>query len=106
MTTTSVSFSGDIPGAFRRASRPLADDFAKAGEIILKRNAPVLSGELRDSCYAKVILSPSGDWAVELGATADHAGPVEFGHLKRNGGFQPPNPFIRRSMSQLTRGRR
>ena len=106
MATTQVSFSGDIPGAFRRASRPLADAFAVTGEAILKSNAPVLSGELRDSCYARVVPSFSGDWAVELGATAEHAAPVEFGHLKANGGFQPPNPFIRRSMSQLTRGRR
>jgi hypothetical protein len=106
MTTTRVEFTGDIPGALRRASRPIADSFATQGLVMLQRNCPVDTGELRASCYSNVVERPGQDLSVALGATADHAGPVEFGHLRRDGSFQPPNPFIRRTLSQLTRGRR
>lgn len=101
MTTTNVSFTGDIPGAMRRASRPLANDFAVQGLIMLRRNCPVDTGELRESCYARVVERPGQDLGVELGATAPHAVYVEYG--TRN---MAPRAFIRRTMSQLTRGRR
>jgi hypothetical protein len=104
--STYVSFTGDIPGALRRASEPAAAALAVEGEVILKRNCPVDSGELQESCYARVIKTPGRDLVVALGATADHAAPVEFGHLTRSGTFVPPNPFVRRSLSELTRGKR
>lgn len=106
MAQVDVSFTGDIPGAMRRASEPAATGFAAEGLVILRRNCPVDSGELLESCYATVVKTPGEDLKVALGATAPHAAPVEFGHLTRSGSFVPPNPFIRRSLSQLTRGRR
>lgn len=101
--TVSVSFSGDIPGALRRGSRPIAERYRATGEVILRRNCPVDSGELLASCYAELDETPDG-MRVRLGARADHAAPVEFGHLMPNGQFYPPNPFIRRSLAQLVRG--
>lgn len=106
MATTDVSFSGDIPGALRRASRTAAEALRVRGEALLRQNTPVDSGELLASTYARIIENPGQDLRVELGATAPHAAPVEFGHLTRSGSFVPPNPFLRRSLSQLLRGRR
>lgn len=106
MAQVDVSFTGDIPGAMRRASEPAADAFSVQGLVILRRNCPVDSGELVASCYTQVVKVPGQDLKVRLGATAPHAAPVEFGHLTASGSFVPPNPFIRRSLSELTRGRR
>jgi len=106
MAQVDVSFTGDIPGAMRRASEPAASSFAAQGLVILRRNCPVDSGELLASCYTQVVRTPGQDPRVRLGATAPHAAPVEFGHLTRSGSFVPPNPFIRRSLSELTRGKR
>lgn len=104
--STYVSFTGDIPGAMRRALKPRAEQLRTRGEELLQINVPRDTNELAESCYALIVETPGRDLVVALGATADHAPPVEFGHLTRSGSFVPPNPFIRRSMSLLMRGAR
>lgn len=54
-----------------------------------KSGAPFLTGELRDS-----IGHQTQGMKVTIYATAEHAAPVEFGHVTRSGSFVAARPYM------------
>lgn len=98
-----VEIRGDIARLLRRASEAQLEAIRQNGENALQRNVPRDTGELAESCYATLNAELG---VIRMGATADHAEPVENGHITQAGTFVPPNPFVRRSVSEATRGRR
>jgi hypothetical protein len=56
---------------------------------------PVDTGALRASI---TVVSEADGMRHHVIAPLKYSEPVEFGHRKRNGGFQPPNPFLRKAV--------
>jgi HK97 gp10 family phage protein len=81
--------------AAERVLRPVAE---KIGEIA-QSNAPVRTGELRDSKYVEI--EHRGDRVVaDVGFSANHAAPVEYGA----GGFRgpvEPRPYLRPAFDEV-----
>lgn len=71
--------------------RALAEHVAAMARVY----CPVDTGTLRASIQ---VISEADGSRHHVIATAKHAEPVEFGHRKRNGGFHPPNPFMRKAL--------
>lgn len=70
---------------------------AKDTAAVAKEKAPVDTGELRDSIYAKDITSDPMQPAAEIHADADHASFVNWGTSK-----MAPQPFMTEAIYPLT----
>jgi hypothetical protein len=82
-----------------------AEDPGATGEVLdaaeymaswAREFCPVKTGALRSSIR---VASSMGGAVAHVVATADHAEPVEFGHMSR-GGFVNPNPFMRPALNK------
>ena len=63
---------------------------------VARRLVPVDTGELRDSIQ---VISEADGMRLYVIATAKHAEPQEFGFRMRNGGFYPPQAYMRRALN-------
>ena len=67
-----------------------------------KADCPVDTGHLQSSIYTRKTESNAETTEYEIGATAEYAAFVEYGHATRGGGgFVEPQPFIGPAVEEL-----
>lgn len=102
MAATRVTVTGDLTRLLIDASLPQLEATRQRAEDALQRNVPRDTGKLAQSCYARLDRRRG---IIQLGADTPYARFVEYGFRHhRSGEFIGPNPFIRRSYIEATRG--
>lgn len=103
MITSSYDFSGlvkktnELTNSVKKATHSTVNSIGERGVSINRKNAPVLTGELRDSIDYELITTVTSARLVFF-ATAEYASIVEFGGLGR-----PGNYFMYKSAQELQR---
>jgi hypothetical protein len=87
-----VILDADFEQQVLHAAAERIETIAQGMEDTARRLVPVDTGHLRDSIYHQVDLREA---QITLGASADYAGYVEYGHHSVAGTWVPPQPFIR-----------
>lgn len=103
---TQTAFGAGSSGGFKLNLNNVARQFFDVGALskILeqvgqfteergKSGAPFLTGELRDSGFHQTT-----GMKVVVGFTAEHAAPVEFGHVTASGSFVAARPYLQPAM--------
>lgn len=103
---TQTAFGAGSTGGFKLNLNDIARAFFDAGKLsqileqvgqftekMAKDNAPFLTGALRNSGYHRTT-----GMKVVVGFTAEHAAPVEHGHVTKSGTFVAARPYLEPAM--------